>query len=305
MKSLEERNQEKLDAIISSEYPKSKNFHDLSGKKFGMLKVIRYMGTVKESHMVYECQCDCGNIYYCYSNVLTRKNRKHLSCGCIRQYHMKDLAKIYHPIKHGDGRRGHHTRLFNIWQGMRQRCNNPNDQAYKNYGERGIKVCPEWNNIDTGYITFKEWALANGYVDNLTIDRIDIDFGYFPENCRWVDYKLQENNRRNNHYVQIGKYIFSVAIWINIIGIKQRTVSNRRTALKWNIIDSLLTVPNQPKGTYFCDINVTPEYEIYNKYEEFLKKGIAYEFNEDSGIRITEIEVPMIDISQELRKTEK
>lgn len=304
MKSLEERNQEKLDAIISTDLP-THCFHDLTGKKFGMLKVLRYMGKIKNSQSVYECQCDCGNIYYCYSGVLTRKNRKHLSCGCIRQYHMKDLAKIYHPIKHGDGRRGHHTRLFNIWQGMRQRCNNPNDQAYKNYGERGIKVCPEWDNIDTGYITFKEWALANGYVDNLTIDRIDIDFGYFPENCRWVDYKLQENNRRNNHYVQIGRYIFSVAIWINIIGIKQRTVSNRRTTLKWNIIDSLLTVPNQPKGTYFCDINVTPEYEIYNKYEEFLKKGIAYEFNEDSGIRITEIEVPMIDISQELHKTEK
>lgn len=91
-----------------------------------------------------------------------------------------------------------HTRIYRIWVDMRQRCNNPHNHNYVNYGGRGIRVCAEW---EQDFTTFLLWAKNNGYTNDLTIDRIDVNAGYCSENCRWVDRKIQSINKRNNRLI--------------------------------------------------------------------------------------------------------
>ena len=102
------------------------------------------------------------------------------------------------------------TRLYTIWRTMKQRCYNPKNTSYKNYGKKGVDVCEEWQN---SFLTFKEWAMANGYKDTLTIDRIDSKKGYCPENCRWATYKEQNNNTSKNVYLSFNGETHTVKQW--------------------------------------------------------------------------------------------
>lgn len=122
-------------------------------------------------------------------------------------------------VKHGD----HKKRLYRIWIGMKYRCNNPNHSYYRDYGARGITVCGEWEK----YENFRDWALSNGYQNDLTIDRIDNDKGYSPENCRWITMKKQSNNRRTNRVIECNGEKHTLSEWSEIVGVCVGTLWDR------------------------------------------------------------------------------
>lgn len=155
-----------------------------------------------------------------------------------------------------------HSRLNSIFNGMKHRCYNPKDKFYKDYGARGIIVCAEWNDRDRvstlhnatkGFLAFKKWALENGYNDKLTIDRIDVNKGYSPDNCRWVSALVQANNTRSNHYLTYKGKTQSLADWCRELNLNYGTVRSRINRNKWSVekaleVQSNVLSPDKIKG---------------------------------------------------------
>ena len=156
--------------------------NDLTGKNFGKLTVIKYCGSNKNGRALWLCQCECGNTKIILGNSLLSKLT--FSCGCYNKEHSKNIH-----TKHNMS----YSKLYKVWQGMKTRCYNPNFIYYCNYGGRGITICNEWKN---DFSKFYEWAINNGYKEGLTIDRINNDGNYEPNNCRWVTRAEQNRNKR-------------------------------------------------------------------------------------------------------------
>ena len=197
----------------TSEATSKRTLEDLTGQRFGRLTVIKrvpYKGLTR-----WLCRCDCGNEIEAFGNNLKRGHT--ISCGCYR-----DESRIKVKTTHGYA----NTRIYGVWGKMKGRCYRKTSPDYPRYGGRGITMCDEWRDNPVAFI---EWAYANGYREDAkygecTIDRIDVEKGYSPENCRIVNEKVQANNRRSNRIVEHNGESKTMAQWSDIYGLEPMTV---------------------------------------------------------------------------------
>ena len=204
---------------IDTKNRKGNKFEDLSGKKFDRLTVIGLSDKKSGRKSYWVCQCECGNKKLVRSDKLLGGLIR--SCGCLKKEQDKiNLGKT----THGDTPVGAHKRLWQTWQGMKQRTSNPNNKSYQRYCGRGITVCEEWRE---SYIAFRDWALKNGYDDSLTIDRIDNNGNYEPSNCRWVTPKEQCNNRRSNVLIEWNGKTKNIQQWADETGLPYKVLHDR------------------------------------------------------------------------------
>lgn len=199
----------------------------LIGQKFNKLTVISEAGTTPPNNQrVWKCLCDCGNEVFVTTKNLRSGNTK--SCGCLK----KETSKL-NGIKSGK-HFSSKTRLYHIWRDMKARCYNENHTHYDRYGGRGITICDDWL---SSFIEFKKWALSKGYNDTLTIDRIDNDKSYSPENCHCVTWKEQQRNRKSNVLIN-GKSLVEL---VEKSGLPYMTVWRRIKIYGWSVEQALTT----------------------------------------------------------------
>lgn len=193
---------------------------DITGKKFGRLTAIKFhhnkIRSNGKTRQYWLCKCDCGNEKIVLKSAL---GKTVFSCGCLQ----KEKAKIS-CVKNFTKHSLSNTRLFKIWINMKDRCFNEKNSAYKNYGGRGINVCEEWS---MDFMNFYNWAITNGYNDNLTIDRIDNNGNYKPDNCRWATRKEQGRNKRNNIKILYQNKIYCVSELAELMRISHKKILNK------------------------------------------------------------------------------
>lgn len=185
---------------------------DLSGMKFGRLSVISRAGQTRHHNFTWLCRCDCSNEVVVPAGHLKSGHTR--SCGCLATELKKKRA-----TRHGLLADGKRPRTFNIWCSMKMRCLNPNAINYHSYGGRGIGICEEWMTFEN----FHRWAMANGYADDLEIDRIDNDGDYCPENCRWVTREQNQRNTSRTHLITLNGKTQCATDWIRELGISKST----------------------------------------------------------------------------------
>lgn len=198
---------------------------NLIGKTFGRLYVVRE--ECKESgDITIECKCQCGNIVNVSKNNLIRGNTK--SCGCLQKEVARKNFSTHSLSK---------TSLYKKYLKMIERCENPNSRAYKYYGLRGIKVCAEWRN---NFVKFYNWAYTNGYKENLTIERIDVNGNYCPENCKWIPLEEQAKNKTNTILISYNNETHILSDWAKITGYSAQTIKNRLNKFGYDNLDKVI-----------------------------------------------------------------
>lgn len=215
------------------------------GQRFGKWTVIGLAGMDNNSHKLWNCKCDCGSFREVRDSSL--KNGASKSCGCST-----GIPRSKH--------RASDTRLYKIWHNMMDRCNNVNNLHYKDYGGRGIKVCSTWSN---SFPAFQKWALSNGYQEDLTIDRINVNGNYSSRNCRWATLKEQGSNRRNTIFFEIDGICKTPSQWAEDTGIPRQTIYARwqRGDIGLDIIRPIGSKASQPSNEFYTRRNITKKKE--------------------------------------------
>ena len=205
-------------------------FIDMSGLAFGQWTVLDYVGGSK-----WKCLCSCGKMAIVVGATL--RNGTSTKCRSCARAESNRITKIGNKnnVSHGKS----NTRIYRIWGGIISRCENSHDTGYKDYGGRGIHMCAEWR---TDFLSFERWALANGYTDQLSIDRINVDGAYEPTNCRWVTIQEQSNNKTTSRFLIFRGEKKTIAQWAEITQIPRNTIKNRIDRYGWTI-ERALTVP--------------------------------------------------------------
>ena len=209
---------------------------DITGQKFNRLTAIEYIGSDKK-RSVWRFRCDCGAEVISLAKTVKGGLRK--SCGCLKKERLSAAASRQNTT-HGLSK----SSLFKKYVAMRNRCERPSCNAYKNYGARGIKICDEWLGAD-GFLHFYHWAMESGYNDfaigSCTIERIDNNGPYAPWNCRWATRKEQANNTRKNVFLTYNGKTQTLAMWSEETGLVDETIRYRINH-GWTV-EEALTIP--------------------------------------------------------------
>lgn len=212
--------------------------HDITGLRSGKLVAVKPL-YVKHKEWVWECKCDCGNVCEVRSSSITKQTT--LSCGCYAKERAKETIKYAQKANEKHNLSKHP--LYRIHKGMLKRCEDPRNKLYDYYGGRGIHVCKEWHNV----VIFYKWAIQNGWVKGLTVDRIDNNGPYSPDNCRLADMKVQSNNRRDNRFMT---YHNTPVLLSEIC---ERTGLPYYTVYRWAVRNKTVEFLIQRYGCEYCD----------------------------------------------------
>jgi len=185
----------------------------LEGKIFGRLNVLNFAGRNKQYDSLWDCVCECGNKVKVRGGVL--KNGHTKSCGCL-QRDRASKAKTTHGLS-GE-------KLYKVWGAIKERCYNPNNRSFKDYGFRGIKMCSQWK---TSFKKFYNWAIENGYKEGLTIERHNVNGNYTPKNCGWIPKKDQSKNRTNSVRIEYNGDSKTSTEWSEITNIPSQVITQR------------------------------------------------------------------------------
>lgn len=208
-------------SIRMKENYKPKPIINMVGGKYGLLTVLEMCKHNVGEDVEWLCRCECGKTIVAKGKYLRNGSTTH--CGCNKTY----SYRLSYP------------RIYRIWENMKDRCFNLNNERSKDYGDRGITVCDEWKN---SFETFAIWALENGYEENLSIDRIDVDGNYEPSNCRWITMFEQMSNMRKNVYVTYKGRTETLSEWCRLLNLKYSTVAYRLKS-GWSVEDAFEKPP--------------------------------------------------------------
>lgn len=193
---------------------------DLTDMRFGRLVAIKevesYVSPKGYKLSRWLCKCDCGNIITVNTQALRSGNT--MSCKCLHKELLSKRRSKGHESR---------SRLYSIWNGMKHRCFSENARCYARYGGRGINICDEWIG-ENGFQNFKYWAINNGYSDELTLERVDNDGNYCPDNCTWATHEQQANNMSTNNRITVHGETHTIAEWSKITGLNRKTIWRRR-----------------------------------------------------------------------------